>query len=43
MSDIKFLNVDLDIKSRHPLTSILEAMGEDVVVLHQFEANGGLY
>ncbi len=40
MSDIQFLNVDLDIQSRHPLTSLLRALGDDVLVLHQTPAHG---
>jgi hypothetical protein len=33
--DIGYLNVDLDLESKSPLAPIVEAFGEDVVVLHQ--------
>ena len=35
MPDIRYLNVDLDLESRTTLAPIVEAFGEDVVVLHQ--------
>ncbi|MBI1918091.1 MAG: hypothetical protein HYS12_25650 [Planctomycetes bacterium] len=35
MPDIRYLNVDLDLESRVSLAPIVEAFGEDVVVLHQ--------
>ena len=40
MSDIQFLNVDLEIESRHPLNPLVDALGDDVLVLHQTHTNG---
>ena len=40
MSEIQFLNVDLDIESRRSLATLVAALGDDVLVLHQWEANG---
>jgi hypothetical protein len=40
VADIAFLNVDLDVESKVPLTPLVAAFGDDVVVLHQGESRG---
>ncbi|MEM8494082.1 MAG: hypothetical protein AAF663_01690 [Planctomycetota bacterium] len=40
MSDIQFLNVDLDIESREPLDALIADLGPEVHVLHHGQAHG---
>ena len=40
MSDIRFLNVDLDVESRTPLDPLIENLGDDVIVLHCGKSRG---
>ncbi|MFI4862007.1 MAG: hypothetical protein ACIAXF_15175 [Phycisphaerales bacterium JB063] len=40
MSDITFMNVDLEVESPNPLDVLIEDLGEDVLVLHNSQARG---
>ena len=40
VSSIRYLNTDLDIESENDLTPIIEAFGEDVIVMHHGERHG---
>lgn len=40
MPGIRYLNVDLELESRDPLAPIVEALGEDIAVLHHGTARG---
>src|SRR4030095_7881983 len=38
--EVKYLNTDLEIESKHDLSKIVEEFGEDVFVLHHGEMRG---
>ena len=40
MSDVRFLNVDLDVESRGPLDVLVDDLGDDVAVLHHGGSRG---
>lgn len=40
MSDIRFLNVDLDVESRTSLKPLIDDLGENVIVLHKGQSRG---